>query len=101
VAFHEHRLDKTRQNTGLLFFLSLFERKVHILADEGIYSKIGQETLDLYARTIAQGVKEGRACDVICQAIQGMGQLLSTHFPTIAGDTNELPDAVIIEQVKK
>jgi putative membrane protein len=101
VAFHEHGLDKTRQNTGLLFFLSLFERKVHILADRGIYSKIGQETLDRYARIIAQGIKEGRACDALCQAIQDMGQLLSTHFPTVAGDTNELPDTVIIEQIKK
>ncbi len=101
VAFYEHGLDKTRQNTGILFFLSLFERKVYILADQGIYSKIGQETLDRYARIVAEGVKKGRACNALCQAIQDTGQLLSTHFPTIAGDTNELPDAVIIEQVKK
>ena len=101
VAFHEHGLDRTRQNTGLLFFLSLFERKVHILADRGVYPKIGQETLDRYAGFIARGVKEGRACDALCQAIQETGRLLSTHFPTVAGDTNELPDAVIIEQSKK
>lgn len=101
VAFYERGLDKTRQNTGVLFFLSLFERKVYILADRGIYSKIGQETLDRYARSVAEGVKKGRACNTLCQAIQDTGQLLSTHFPTIAGDTNELSDAVIIEQVKK
>ena len=101
VAFHEHGLDRTRQNTGFLFFLSLFERKVHILADRGIYSKIGQETLDRYAKIVARGVKEGRACDALCQAIEETGRLLSTHFPTVTGDTNELPDAVIIEQIKK
>ena len=101
VAFYEHGLDKTRQNTGVLFFLSLFERKVHVLADQGIYSKIGQETLDGYARIVAEGIKKDRACSALCHAIQDTGQLLSTHFPTIAGDTNELPDAVIVEQVKK
>jgi len=101
VAFYEHGLDKTRQRTGVLFFLSLFERKVHILADQGIYSKIGQETLDRYAGIVVEGIKKSHTCDVLCQAIQDTGQLLSTHFPTIAGDTNELPDAVIIEQVKK
>jgi putative membrane protein len=101
VAFYEHGLDKTRQNTGVLFFLSLFERKVHVLADQGIYSKIGQETLDRHARIVAEGIKKDLACNALCQAIQDTGQLLSTHFPTIAGDTNELPDAVIIEQVKK
>jgi len=52
VAFYEHGLVKTRQNTGVLFFLSLFERKVHILANQGIYSKIGQETLERYAAII-------------------------------------------------
>ena len=101
VAFYEHGLDKTRQKSGVLFFLSLFERKVHILADQGIYSKIGQETLDRYAGIVVQGIKKGHACDTLCQVIQDTGQLLSTHFPTVAGDTNELPDAVIIEQVKK
>jgi putative membrane protein len=101
VAFYENGLDKTKRNTGVLFFLSLFERKVHVLADQGIYSKIGQETLDRFARIVGEGVKKGRACDALCQAIQDTGQLLSTHFPTIAGDTNELSDAVIIEQVKK
>ena len=101
VAFYEHGLDKTRQNTGVLFFLSLFERKVILLADQGIYSKIGQETLDRYARIVAEGVKKGHACDTLCQAMHDTGQLLSTHFPTIAGDINELPDAIIIEQTKK
>ena len=101
VAFYEHGLDKTNQKSGVLFFLSLFERKVHLLADQGIYSKIGQETLDRYAGIVVQGIKKGHACDTLCQVIQDTGQLLSTHFPTVAGDTNELPDAVIIEQVKK
>jgi putative membrane protein len=101
VAFYEHGLDKTRQRTGVLFFLSLFERKVHLLADQGIYPKIGQETLERYAGIVVEGIKKGHACNALCQAIQDTGQLLSTHFPTIAGDTNELSDGVIIEQAKK
>jgi len=101
VAFYEHGLDKTRQRTGVLFFLSLFERKVHLLADQGIYPKIGQETLERYAGIVVEGIKKGHACNALCQAIQDTGQLLSTHFPTIPGDTNELLDAVIIEQAKK
>jgi len=101
IAFYEHGLDKTRQRTGVLFFLSLFEKKVHILADQGIYTKIGQETLDRYAGIVVEGIKKGVACNALCQAIQDTGQLLSTHFPTAAGDANELPDTVIIEKTKK
>jgi putative membrane protein len=85
----------------VLFFLSLFERKVYVLADQGIYSKIGQEALDRYAKMVAEGIKKNRACTALCQAIQDAGQLLSTHFPAVAGDTNELPDGVIVEGTKK
>ena len=54
-AFFEKGLYKTKENTGVLFFLSLLERKVWILADKGIYQKIGQETLDRYAKTVSPG----------------------------------------------
>ncbi|OGW53653.1 MAG: hypothetical protein A2Z60_04830, partial [Nitrospirae bacterium RIFCSPLOWO2_02_42_7] len=43
-AFYEKGLYRTRKNTGVLFFLSLLEHKVWVLADKGIYEKIDQET---------------------------------------------------------
>ena len=98
-AFYEHGLYKTKENTGVLFFLSLLERNVWILADKGIYQKIGQETLNRFAKTVSRGIKEGHACDALCDAIQDVGELLSTHFPMKPGDTDELPDSVIIEKL--
>lgn len=97
-AFYEHGLYKTKENTGVLFFLSLIERKVWVLADKGIYQKIGQETLDQFAKTVSKGIRGGHACDALCEAIRGIGQLLSKHFPMKPGDTDELPDSVIIEK---
>ncbi len=97
MAFFEKELYKTRENTGVLFFLSLLERKVWILADRGIYQKIGQETLNQFAGMVSQGIKGRRACDALIESIQGIGQLLSTHFPMRPGDINELPDKVITE----
>ncbi len=94
-VFYEKGLYKTKNNTGVLFFLSLLERKVRILADKGIHEKIGQETLDMFARTVSQGIKEGRACDALCKAIEDAGSLLARHFPVTPGDINELPDDVI------
>ena len=96
-AFFEKGLYKTKENTGVLFFLSLLERKVWVLADKGIYQKIGQETLDRYAKAVSQGVREGRPCDALCEAIEGVGQLLAEHFPIKPGDIDELPDELITE----
>jgi len=97
-AFFEKGLYKTKENTGVLFFLSLLERKVWVLADKGIYQKIGQETLDRYAKAVSQGVRDGRACDALCEAIEGVGQLLAKNFPMKARDIDELPDEVITEE---
>ena len=96
-AFYEKGLYKTRKNTGVLFFLSLLERKVWVLADKGIYEKIDQETLNRFATIISQGIKDGRACDALCDAIRRSGELLTNHFPITPDDTNELPDKVMAE----
>jgi len=96
-VFYEKGLYKTKKSTAVLFFLSLLERKVWVLADQGIHEKIGQERLDTFARTVSQGVKEGRSCDALCKAMEDAGALLAKHFPVTPGDTNELPDEVITE----
>ena len=48
-TFFEKGLYRTKKNTGVLFFLSLLERKVWVLADKGIYEKMDQETLNRFA----------------------------------------------------
>jgi putative membrane protein len=93
-AFYEKGLYKTRLSTGVLFFLSLLEHKVWVLADRGIYEKIKQEKLDQFARQVSIGLKEGRAGQALVQAIREAGDLLAEHFPMAPGDTDELPDEV-------
>lgn len=96
-AFYEKGLYKTRKNTGVLFFISILERKVWVLADKGIYEKIEQKTLNKFAITVSQGIKEGRACDSLCDAVKEAGALLAKHFPVIPGDTDELSNKVMTE----
>jgi len=97
-AFFERGLYKTKRNTGVLFFLSLLERKVWILADKGIYEKMEQETLNRFANEVSRGIREGRACDALSKAIQEIGVVLSRHFPITPDDTDELPDEVMTEE---
>jgi putative membrane protein len=96
-AFYEKGLYKTRKNTGVLFFLSLLERKVWVLADTGINEKIDQATLNRFANIVSQGIKDGKACEALCTAIREAGALLEKHFPMTPGDTDELPDEVMTE----
>ncbi|MCI5131080.1 MAG: hypothetical protein D3904_06040 [Candidatus Electrothrix sp. EH2] len=94
-AFFKQGLYKTRDATGVLFFISLFERRVWVLADQGINEKISPESLQAHAADIASGIKEGRAAEVLCLEIRGIGKVLAEHFPVREDDINELPDQVM------
>jgi len=96
-AFYEKGLYKTKENTGVLFFLSLLERKVWVLADKGIHSKIHQPTLNKFAGMVSKGIREGRASDALIEVIQEAGELLAKHYPITPGDVDELADEVICE----
>lgn len=93
-VFYEKGLHRTRDATGVLFFISLLERKVWILADQGIHQKISQEILNQHATSVAAGIKEGRTAMALCQEIEQVGAILAQHFPVKPDDTNELPNEV-------
>jgi len=97
-AFHQQGLHNTRDETGILFLISLLERKVYVLADKGIYLKISQSDLDGYASAVAQGISRRRAAESLCEAIRAIGADLAEHFPPRPDDTNELPDGIITEE---
>jgi len=97
-AFFERGLYRTKKNTGVLFFISLLEKKVWVLADKGIYEKMNQETLNRFANEVSRGIKEGRACAALSQAIEEIGVSLAKHFPSTRHETNELPDDVMTEE---
>ena len=95
VSFVEHGLHHTRDETGILILISLFERRVHVLADRGINAVVPAETWDGIIQTITDGIHRGETCNALCAAIDSCGQLLEEHFPVKADDTDELPNLII------
>ena len=95
-SFYEKGLHKTRDATGVFFFVSLFEHKVWILADTGIYSRISQQELQVYANDMAKGIRQGNAAEILCREIGNLGEVLAQHFPAKHDDENEISNQVII-----
>jgi uncharacterized membrane protein len=87
----------TRDKTGILLFLLLGERKFYILADEGINSKVPQDTWDKVRDEIQNNFREGKFAGGIVTGIERVGNILSEHFPIRKDDTNELSNKVILE----
>jgi len=94
IAFFEHGLYRTRDATGVLILISLFERRVRVLADTGISAVVPQQEWDGIVATIVAGLRGGNPCDALCSAIARCGDLLSERFPRKADDVDELPNLI-------
>lgn len=94
-AFYEKGLYRTRDENGILIFISLLERKVWILGDKGVNRQIPHETWQSHAHEIAAGIRGGNVCDALCAVIEKCGKVLAEHFPRKEDDTNELSDDII------
>jgi putative membrane protein len=93
--FYSRGLYKTRESNGILIFLSHLERRVVVLGDKAIHEKLGDRHWDGVRDRIIQGIRTGKSCQGICDAIESCGNALATHFPHRPDDTNELPDTVV------
>lgn len=86
---------RTVGRTGILIYLSMAERRAEIVADQAILNVTDEDTWGEAMTALLDHVREGRAADGICAAIERVGAVLAEHFPRSAADRNEIPDKLI------
>jgi putative membrane protein len=101
LQFYSSGLYRTRESNGVEIYLSVFERRVVVIADKGIHEKMGNPHWDEVRDKIIQGIRTGKSRDGICAAIEICGEALARHFPHQPDDVNELPDKVIDRKVEE
>lgn len=94
-SFYGEELYRTRDENGILIFVSVLEKKVWIIGDRGINEKIEPELWQDIVSELTEGIKTGNQCDALCQAITRVGNVLRHHFPTKDDDTDELHNIII------
>jgi putative membrane protein len=94
TAFYRQGLAATRDRTGILIFVSLFERRACVLADKGINDKVQPGAWKELVDLVAQGFGSRAPAEAICRAVTRCGEVLSTHFPVRPDDTNELRNII-------
>ena len=94
--FFRHELQTTEGRTGVLLFVSLLERRVIVLADEGIHAKVDAEVWQRADEAVLRGIVQGSLTDGLVAGIEEVGTVLAEHFPWTEGDRNELPDRLIV-----
>lgn len=96
AAFQQNRLRNTRDSTGILIYISLYEHKVRILGDDAISGKLVHADWNHICDAIINGFKEKQYTDGIVEGIALSGKLLAEHFPIKEGDKDELSNELVI-----
>lgn len=94
--FHALGLRETRDRTGVLLFVSLLERRVIVLGDEGIDAVVGPERWQAVDDAILAGIRAGDLARGLADGIAAVGEVLVEHFPVKADGENEIPDRVVV-----
>ncbi len=97
TAFYKNGLYKTRDETGVLLFISVFEKKVWVLADRGINEKVDYSEWKHIVNYITDGIHEKNQGHAIAGAVSRVGEILREHFPIKPDDTDELDNLIIDE----
>ncbi len=95
-AFYEHSLSRTAGGTGVLIYVSVFERMVYVLGDTTISEKLTDADFAEVKDAIIAGFAAGRRGEGMCNGIRLCGEKLAAHFPIREGDVNELPNQLRI-----
>jgi putative membrane protein len=95
TLFLDRELFRTRDRTGVLLLVSLFERQVIVLPDRGVPPAIGEGDWQGVVQAMAPALAGGRTADALIEGVGRVEALLAAGglgAPAPGGDT--LPDVI-------
>ncbi|MBL8396322.1 MAG: TPM domain-containing protein [Candidatus Accumulibacter sp.] len=94
--FAQLRVWDTEENSGVLIYLQLIDRRVEIVADRGIDARVSQDFWAGVCRRMEADFRAGNFEGGTAVALQTITRALQEHFPALAKNPNELPDAPLL-----
>ncbi|HZE60542.1 MAG TPA: TPM domain-containing protein, partial [Burkholderiales bacterium] len=91
-VFGELGVWDTEENSGVLIYVQLVDRKIEIVADRSIAARVEQAEWDAVCRAMERSFKARRFEAGALEAIQSVTAILARHFPPGEKNPNELPD---------
>ncbi len=93
--FFSKGLYRTREETGVLIYLSVFESRVRVLGDRGVNAVVASGFWQEIADQIVSEIRAGRPADAVCRAVGRIHAVLEEKLPAAPVDTNELPNLIV------
>lgn len=96
AAFFNQSLHQTRAGTGLLVYLSMYEHRAVVLADEAVLGVLGQPALDALCRDLTDLLADTNATETLCQTIRRVGRELGDGLPRADDSTDEISNELVL-----
>ena len=94
AAFVEMGVSRTHHRTGILLYVSVFERRVEVVPDVGIDPRALGPDWKTAVAALERSLTPSPDVDRFLGAMRALGPILAHALPHHAGDVNELPDEV-------
>ena len=86
----------TEENTGVLIYVCLADRRVEVVADRGITARVPESEWHAICRTMESNFREGRFEEGALAGIRAVSDELARHFPSRGDNPNELSDRPVL-----
>ncbi|MEZ6127848.1 MAG: hypothetical protein R3C59_04140 [Planctomycetaceae bacterium] len=94
--FFDRRVHHTAGASGILIFVSLYERMAVVLGDRSVVETLGDEFLKNLCDRLTNALHSQDVAMAICETIRHAAPALESSLPRSAGDVNELSDALVL-----
>ena len=95
--FLTRELFKTRGRTGVLILVSVFERRVEILPDTGLHTRVSEADWGSVIARMTPRLREARPFQALQEGLAALADLLASKGFQPGAGPNELPDRPIEE----
>jgi putative membrane protein len=92
ATFFDLGIGKTTGRTGILVYVSMFERGAEVVADAGIDAAVLGAPFTTAIAALDAALHRGPSFPRFAEALRALGPILGKAMPRLAGDINELPD---------
>jgi len=95
-VFGMKRLGDTARESGVLLYVSLFERRVSVVADDAARDAIGQSGIDELRDLAVEQLRQGESAETFVAVLERAANLLEEELPADDEPVDELEDQVLV-----
>lgn len=94
--FHLLKMDNTKQENGILFYVAVDDKKFALVGDKGIHNQVGDDFWKSVRDVVISRFRESEFQKGLIEGIELVGKKLAQYFPWQHDDENELPNEISV-----